>query len=541
MLCPRHLWSVATLTLLSFSGFICEHNCGAGAEEARPAVASVPESREGELEAVPLPKDRSEVLQDSPPLELSRFDRMPFFDNIEPDLRDEVLLCVNKELSREARSQPGVMIRELNEALLRSGVVEQEVARLLGAVLQLSPFPFREMGDHWRALSELYPENREIRQAVGAYGPNRDVLPPGGISVYFYSSAGGICEWITQLEEERQNRRDDTWMPESIYQLPVVVEIGAENFLVAEGQTDVGDKLEVRGVMTAVSSSTGRTIWEKQISEDFEALPTGIEALPTGNRRRSKSLMKLEGPDVLTGDSLCVTLNCSVAHVSDQGIPRSAAVTLKQMRSFAPVYADGQGGGKPAPLGYLVETLGLDCRPLGHPSAPYGLSGVYTESLTWKRDEVRRRAREEREEKERRKSFIGSSLQELSLAYSSTGGADVVRLSSDRPVILTVGASWCGPCQALAPAVKELENVLGLQGGDSAVLHRFSIEDDPGNYAGEIEKYPGGVLTPEQWKATGLSGVPAYIVLHRGTVSEAGILSEDKIAEFKERYAGTAR
>jgi len=524
---------VAALMLLSLAG------CGFEQEVARRSatkdrtMASKHQGEAANPEAVLVAAHRSGTTQESITLSVPGIYGKLISDNIEPDLRAELVKCVNNELSRELRSQPETIIRDLNEALLRSGLSEQEVPRLLGAFLQLSPFPLKEMEDYWDILHRLYPEDIEISRLVDIQTPYKDNSPPGGVNAWFYSSAGGMCEYMNKLAEERQDRRDATWTPESLHELPVVLEIGADDFTIEQGRTDVGDKLKIIGVMTAVSSNTGRVLWKKPLEVHFEALPEGAG-------HRSNHLIDLQGPDVLTGEPFKVSLEYTVVHLSKDGDELSAAVALQQRSSFEPVFSDDRDAIKGAPLGYEVNTLGLDDHPLTHPTTPYGLAEAYRLLSTSRRDEIRQKAQEEREEERRRESFISSPLERISLAYSPTGEADVVRLNTDEPVILIVGATWCGPCQALAPAVKELADLFETQGRDGAKVHRFSMDDDPGSYAKELEKYPGGVLAPEQWAATGLPGVPAYIVVEGGTVSEAGILSAEKIAELKERYVGSA-
>ncbi len=77
-----------------------------------------------------------------------------------------------------------------------------------------------------------------------------------------------------------------------------------------------------------------------------------------------------------------------------------------------------------------------------------------------------------------------------------------------------------------------------MSGSGSARVHKVSVFDqvEPDALPAELEKYPGGVLTEEQWQQTGLGGVPAYIVVEGGVVREAGILSPEKIAELTGRY-----
>lgn len=520
----------AALMLLSLAGCGFEQDAARRSATKDRTVASKPQGEAAEPEAVLVAAHRSGTTQESITLSVPGVYGKLISDNIEPDLRAELVKCVNNELSQELRSQPETMIRDLNEALLRSGLSEQEVPRLLGAFLQLSPFPLKEMGDYWHVLHKLYPEDIEISRLVDTQTPYKDNSPPGGVNACFFSSAGGMCEYMNKLAEERQDRRDETWRPKSLHELPVVLEIAADGFMIEQGRTDVGDKLKIIGVMTAVSSNTGRVLWKKPLEVHFEALPEGVG-------HRSNHLINLQGPEVLTGEPFKVSLDYSVVHLSKDGDELSAAVTLQQQSSFEPVFSDGRDAVKGAPLGYEVNTLGLDDQPLTHPTAPYGLAEAYRLLSTSRRDEIRQRAMEEKEEERRRESFIGSPLEGISLACSPTGEEDVVTLDPDKTFILTVGASWCIPCQALAPKIKELDERLATQGGGGVKLFRLSINDDPSSYSEELNKYPGGVLTTQQWEETGLRGVPAYIVVEGGIIREAAVLSAEKLTEFMDRFS----
>jgi thioredoxin 1 len=89
-------------------------------------------------------------------------------------------------------------------------------------------------------------------------------------------------------------------------------------------------------------------------------------------------------------------------------------------------------------------------------------------------------------------------------------------LKADRPVLVDFGATWCGPCKALAPVVDKLADETA---GKYKVV-TVDVDDAPG----VAQRY-------------GIRGVPTLAVFKAGekTASHVGVTTKENLLALLER------
>lgn len=90
---------------------------------------------------------------------------------------------------------------------------------------------------------------------------------------------------------------------------------------------------------------------------------------------------------------------------------------------------------------------------------------------------------------------------------------DAEVLKSDRPVLVDFSATWCGPCQMLAPIVAEL----AVEKADVLKVGKVDVD-----------------VAPELAARYGISSIPALLLFKSGQVvkQSVGYIGKDELLAF---------
>lgn len=91
-------------------------------------------------------------------------------------------------------------------------------------------------------------------------------------------------------------------------------------------------------------------------------------------------------------------------------------------------------------------------------------------------------------------------------------------IGGDQPVLVDFHASWCGPCQAMAPALREIAHEVG----DKARIIKIDVDKNPA----VAQKY-------------GVRGVPTFILFKEGKVQwrESGAMAKATLKQAIKRFS----
>ncbi len=85
-------------------------------------------------------------------------------------------------------------------------------------------------------------------------------------------------------------------------------------------------------------------------------------------------------------------------------------------------------------------------------------------------------------------------------------------INGDKPVLIDFFATWCGPCQMLAPIVKEVKDTLG----DRVAVIKIDVDKNQ------------ALMSQPQFQ---VRGVPTLMLFHKGKMlwRQSGVLPKEQI------------
>jgi thioredoxin 1 len=93
-------------------------------------------------------------------------------------------------------------------------------------------------------------------------------------------------------------------------------------------------------------------------------------------------------------------------------------------------------------------------------------------------------------------------------------------INSDKPVLVDFFATWCGPCQMLAPILKEVKSTLG----DNITIIKVDVDKNQ------------QLMTDPQFQ---VKGVPTLMLFQNGRMlwRQSGVLPKEEIVRAIQQHA----
>ncbi|MGH8876671.1 MAG: TlpA family protein disulfide reductase [Stackebrandtia sp.] len=138
-----------------------------------------------------------------------------------------------------------------------------------------------------------------------------------------------------------------------------------------------------------------------------------------------------------------------------------------------------------------------------------------------------------------------ADFEKFTLECLSDGEDHHLGALDDRPMVITLWASWCGPCRAEAPAFKEFHakmedkvNLIGVDTQDSAAAAKSFAEDAGWRFPSVIDT-DGAVM-----KSQGITTLPATFFIgsdgKTAVTYNEGELTTEKLLRAAQKHLGVA-
>jgi len=445
----------------------------------------------------------------------------PAFEPLPEKVRVEVEKFVREEFSKEGPTTPAQFVNGLASALSAGGLSEKQVQATLAASLSQGVMTFAEYKNAAEELVTLYPDNNYF----ASLAENLNNHPAGGVRITWVSSAGDPFGYDS-LEVKREELNNSDWLPESASELPLGLYLSSFRLSRNEPGVSPGDSLQVSGTLRA-SSLGGDLIWE-------DSFGTSFAEHPSGHFREFEHLFNIVDS---SNSEVILTLNYTVEQRSPELEPVSGGATFFGQTSalLKPVMHEQMH------VGYEVVALDPDGTVLDVPGvATEFVSTAWYNTLFWQKESFQERALRELEADRAEGSLIGRELETISLVHSGKENDTLtLNLSSSDKTIVIYGATWCAPCAAISPVIDNFKVALAEANSPIKVL-RISIDRDKEKYNEAVSgRYPDGVIAPEQFESFGIRGVPSFMIVEGGRISEAGILLRSQLQSWKEEVKQT--
>jgi len=468
-----------------------------------------------------------------PPLERSDYYEGKGLADVPSPVREALEAWIAAEFALERPATPETFATGFVDALVAGGLTEEDAVRTVAAFAAIGqPLSFADRRRVRASLAERLPR-LPLADSLAAPEKRPDAaLPPGGVAVECYGT-----DYPETLSFQRYARKDPSWHPRDAFEHPLEWTAEVQGFsLGMPGVTGEDDTLRIHARFDLYAvSRTGEREELNGVSLTFtepvyvpQALGTNF---PWTLLHVPKSVLSLPADS-----RLIIEARYEATHHAPGVKAEDRAAVVGTVRYLVvPRRAPGDAEG--AIDHFDVVPLGPDDEELPCPGViswrtATNLGAFVLDRKPFWQDRLRR----QREQERKRLTLVGRDLDAVPLLYGPDGRAGELALAADRTHLLLLGATWCGPCHALAPAVGELIDALG--GRENApIVHRLSIDDDPDAFASALEAYPAGVCTDAFEEDFVVDGVPKYYLVRGGKIVEHGFVDEERIASWRATFA----
>ena len=478
--------------------------------------------------------DDTEPEQPVPALERSDYWNRDGLADVPSPVREALEAWVAAEFALERPATPEIFAAGFVDALVAGGLSEEDAVRTVAAFAVIGhPLTFADRRRVTAALAERCPRLGLADSLTAPEKRPHAALPPGGVVVEYIAPRGND----SSLLHQRSKRRDRSWTPRDAFDLPIEVTAFVRGFNVGSpGVTGEDDtlRIDVRFDVEAVSrtgereSLYGETL---RFAEPAQAPNTLGETLfPFTSLHVPKSVLSL--PD---DSRIMIEARYEVTHHAPGVKAEDRAAVVGTVR-FLVVPRRAPGDDEGVVDHFDVVPLGSDGEELPCPGAISWRTATNLGAFVLDRKPLHQeRVRQEREQ-EKSLAIVGRDLDAVPLLHGADGMPGALSLPAERTHLILLGATWCGPCRALAPAVSELVDALEER-ENAPIVHRLSIDDDPESFAAALESYPSGVCTEAFEEDLLVDGVPKYYLVRGGKVVEHGFVDEERIASWRATFA----
>lgn len=466
------------------------------------------------------------------------------FDLLPPPLRERVVHAVRAEFSDPLPTAPADVVRLLTDAMAQSGYTPGEIVPATQSFLSFGVFTVERTLAAQAELRRLFPE--VVPESLDQ-GPEAS-LSSFGLNLSWFNSANDpVPNGYSKLEAEREERRDQHWLPAPGTLLVPELWVSVFSFSRLNAGVAPGDQLCVFGAIDVFRQGADRQ--ERVYAGALDLLFDEAEHAGFTTRRvELTDLMETLQNQPREVGELRLQLRYAVRperEGGDDSTPANQRTVLKgevHLR-MKPAYVSVASlpGQEPQLVGYTFEPLG----PAGETLAVPGVAEPFFRTallnlLDLRKEPLRRRALVDQRAAEVRSQMFDQPLPEIGLlahvpqesGFASlpvfpragqgerefsgtiTSAEGLQEYLKGKVTLLDFWTTWCRPCLESIPYNNSLHEagnvqVLGLLDGAEA----RNLRDLSRTIESHNVRYPVAVIDERTFSRFGGPGYPYYVLV----------------------------